>query len=77
MNDAKATPTARAMAADRILDRAYGRPPQFTTGNAEQFRRACDLSDDELAAIIAGAQSPSAPVEAEAEQTPTDPQKVH
>jgi hypothetical protein len=42
MNDEKATPTARATAADHILDRAYGRPPQFTTGNAEQFRHACD-----------------------------------
>src|SRR5262245_3077986 len=56
MNDPKATATARAMAADRILDRAYGKPPQLNTTDAGQFRRACDLSDDELAAILAGAQ---------------------
>src|SRR5262245_16024710 len=54
MNDPKATATARAMAADRILDRAYGKPPQFHTNDAGQFRRACDLTDDELAAIIIG-----------------------
>src|SRR5215470_11825191 len=54
MNDPKATATARAMAADRILDRAYGKPPQLNTADAQQFRRACDLTDDELAAIIAG-----------------------
>jgi hypothetical protein len=29
MNDPKASASARAMAADRILDRGYGRPPQL------------------------------------------------
>jgi len=40
------------MAADHILDRSYGKPPQFSTTDAGQFRRACDLTDDELVAII-------------------------
>jgi hypothetical protein len=31
MNNPKATASARAMAADRILDRAYGKPPQLNT----------------------------------------------
>jgi hypothetical protein len=31
MNDPKATATARAMAADRVLDRAYGKASQATT----------------------------------------------
>jgi hypothetical protein len=78
MNNSKATASARAMAADRILDRAYGKPPQLTTADAGQFRRACDLSDDELAAIIAAGQpASSAPVEPEAEQPPLDPKQVN
>src|SRR5262249_18401419 len=72
MNDPKATATARAMAADRILDRAYGKPPQLNTADAQQFRRACDLSDDELAAIIAGGDA-AAPTG----QLPVDPKKVN
>ena len=38
MNNPKAT--RRAMAADRILDRGYGKPPQLNTTDAGQFRRA-------------------------------------
>src|SRR5262245_22756992 len=76
MNDEKASASARAMAADRILARAYGKPPQFSTSDATQFRRACDLTDDELAAIIAGEQ-PALSVGPEVEQTPTDPKKVN
>jgi hypothetical protein len=78
MNNSKATASARAMAADRILDRAYGKPPQLTTTDAGQFRRACDMTDDELAAIIAGGQpSPPAPAEPEAEQPPPDLKKMN
>jgi HEAT repeat protein len=78
MNDEKVPASTRALAADRILDRAYGRPPQFTTSNAEQFRRACDMSDDELAAIIAGVQpARSVPAEPEGEQPPRDPIKMN
>jgi hypothetical protein len=78
MNDPKATASARAMAADRILDRAYGRPPQLNTTDAGQFRRACDMTDDELAAIIARAQpAPTVTVEPEAEPLPPDPKKVN
>jgi hypothetical protein len=78
MDDPKATATARAMAADRILDRAYGRPPQLSTSDAGQFRRAVDLSDDELARIIAGAQPvPSLPTEPEAELLPSDAKKMN
>jgi hypothetical protein len=69
MNNPKATASARAMAADRILDRAYGRPPQFHTSDAEQFRRACDMTDDELARIASGSEP--------AEQPPLDPKKVN
>jgi hypothetical protein len=51
MDDAKASASARAMAAERILDRAYGKPAQFTTGQAAEFKKAVDMSDDELAAV--------------------------
>jgi hypothetical protein len=51
MNDEKATASARAMAADRILDRAYGKPPGFSTSDVGEFRKATELSDDELVRI--------------------------
>jgi len=50
MNDPKATATARAMAADRILDRAYGRAPQaigLSVGGVGA-RPIADYSDEEL-----------------------------
>jgi hypothetical protein len=49
----KDTPGARVSAAIALLDRAYGKPPQFNTGDATSFRKAVDMSDDELAAIAA------------------------
>ena len=39
-----------------ILDRGYGRPATFSTTDTTQFKRAVDLSDDELAAIVAKAR---------------------
>jgi len=56
MRDPKAPHGARAVAADRILDRAWGRAPQFV-GVVTDMRRATDLSDDELAAIATGGQA--------------------
>src|SRR5215470_3146795 len=59
MRDPKSTSTARAIAADRILDRAYGKPPAavgvIVSGPA---RKAEDYTDDELAAIVARAAEP-------------------
>ena len=71
MRDPKAPPGARALACDRILDRGYGKPPQLNTTDAGQFKRAVDMSDDELARIASGGQA-AAP----AEQA-LDPKKVH
>jgi hypothetical protein len=49
----KGTPGARVSAASALLDRAYGRPAQFSTGDAAAFRQAVEMTDDELAAIAA------------------------
>jgi hypothetical protein len=35
----------------RWIDRAWGRPPQFISGDERRFRRANEMSDDELARI--------------------------
>lgn len=40
-----------------IWNRLDGKAPQFSTDNADHFRRAVDMTDDELAAIAAGALS--------------------
>ena len=50
------TPGARVSAAIALLDRGYGKPPQFNTGDAQAFRQAVDMTDDELAAIAARAK---------------------
>ena len=50
--DKKAPVAARVSAAGMLLDRAYGKPAQFNTNSAENFKKAIDLSDDELAAIV-------------------------
>jgi hypothetical protein len=49
MNNPKATASARAFAAERILDRGYGKPPQTNTVVATALRAAAEMTDDELA----------------------------
>jgi hypothetical protein len=46
---------ARVAAANAILDRGYGKPPQFLTGDPDRFRTAADITDDDLVAIIIAA----------------------
>jgi hypothetical protein len=69
MRDAKASGAARALAANSLLDRAYGKPPQLNTASAPEFRRAVDMTDEELERIIAGAQ-PAQPQPIAGEEEP-------
>jgi hypothetical protein len=39
-----------------LLDRAYGKPAQFNTGDAQSFKKAIEMTDDELAAIVGRAK---------------------
>ena len=50
------TPGARVSAAIALLDRAYGKAPTFSTSDTQVFKRAIDMTDDELAAIVAKAK---------------------
>jgi hypothetical protein len=52
MNDERAPLPSVVAACKEIIDRAYGKAAQFNTGNTQVFRRAMDMSDDELARII-------------------------
>jgi hypothetical protein len=48
--------SARVAAANALLDRGYGRAPQFSTDDADQFNRALNfdqMTDDELDNLIA------------------------
>jgi hypothetical protein len=56
MLNKKAPPNARVAAANTLLDRAYGKAPTFSTTDPTTFKRAVDMSDDELAAIVAKAR---------------------
>jgi hypothetical protein len=51
-NSVKSPAAARVAAANAILDRAYGKPAQFFTGDADQFRSVVEMNDDELLEII-------------------------
>ena len=46
----------RVSASQAILDRAYGKAPTFSTQDTTQLKRAIDMTDDELAAIVAKAR---------------------
>ena len=52
----KDTVAARVSASQAILDRGYGRPASFSTCDNQTFKRAIDMTDDELAAIASGAK---------------------
>ena len=39
-----------------LLDRAYGKPAQFNTGDAQSFKKAIEMTDDELAVIVGRAK---------------------
>jgi hypothetical protein len=56
MLNEKAPPNARVAAANTLLDRAYGKAPTFSTSDNQAFKRAIDMTDDELAAIVAKAR---------------------
>ena len=51
-----APPNARVASANTLLDRAYGKAPTFSTTDPTTFKRAIDMTDDELVAIIARAK---------------------
>jgi len=54
---------ARVAASNAILDRGYGRPPQFSTSDHAAFKRATELTDDELADIASRGSEGIAPPE--------------
>ena len=53
----KAPPNARIAAANTPLDRAYGKAPTFSTSDTQAFKRAVDMTDDELATIVSRAKA--------------------
>src|SRR5262245_27627505 len=55
MNDAKVSASTRVTAAAQLLDRGFGKAPSFSTGDVGEFRRATELSDDELLKIAIAA----------------------
>ena len=54
MTQPDAPPSARVAAVAQLLDRGWGKAPQLSTNSSEEFKRALEMSDDELAAIAAG-----------------------
>jgi hypothetical protein len=52
MKNPKSSPAVQLAAAVHIVDRACGKPASFSTGSPDAFRKAIDMTDDELAAIV-------------------------
>ena len=52
LNDDSVAASAQVASANALLDRGYGKPPQFSTSDADQFRKAVEMTDDELASAI-------------------------
>ena len=48
--------SASATPQSHLQKRGYGRPATFSTTDTTQFKRAIDMTDDELAAIVAKAR---------------------
>jgi hypothetical protein len=56
MLNEKPPSNARVAAANTLLDRAYGKAPTFSISDTQIFKRAIDMTDDELAAIVGRAK---------------------
>jgi len=54
MSEPDAPPAARVSAASVLLDRGWGKAPQFSTDDVHKLNAALGMSDDELAYIAAG-----------------------
>jgi Family of unknown function (DUF5681) len=65
MSSKKSTMTAKAIAADRILDRAYGKAPQAVAVLSAPGRPIEHLSDEELMVIITGSRDEPLMIEGE------------
>jgi len=55
--DERAPHAARVSASQAILDRAYGKAPTLNTSDPTVMKRAIDITDDELVAIITKAKA--------------------
>jgi hypothetical protein len=53
--DENAPKAARVAAGQAVIDRAWGKAPTFSTSDPTTFKRAVDMTDDELAAIASRA----------------------
>ncbi len=77
-DDRRAPAQARVAACLALLDRAWGKPPQSISAEitATQFRKAIEMTDDELANIA----TPDTATEGSSEgidSTPDDPTQLH
>ena len=48
MNAPLFPPAARVAAAKELLDRGWGKSPQFSTADTDEFTRAIDMTDEQL-----------------------------
>ena len=71
--------SAKIAAAKELLDRGWGKPPQFSWSNQGEFTRAIDMTDDELIAIATGGfeQPEAGASSAPSLRAEEDPDNVH
>ena len=70
LNDDSVAASAQVASANALLDRGYGKPPQFSTSDADQFRKAVEMTDDELASAISAIGTRIRAAKGTTEETP-------
>ena len=78
MNDKQAKPSVRVMAADKILDRAMGKPKQFLQVEGSMIRKIYESLDNSKPVIDAEPVSRAESIETEAKpvENPNSTEKV-
>lgn len=59
MIDPEQPAAARVQAADKLLDRGYGRAPQHVTADIVQTVQIDELTEEQLASVIATGEAPA------------------
>jgi len=77
MREPDAPAAARVSAAQVLLDRGWGKAPQFNTTDLDDFRKALDLSDDELVCRIEFLRAGGTAVADGVAAPPHDPSQLH
>jgi hypothetical protein len=76
MKDAEAPHAARVTAAQALLDRGWGKAPQFNTNSADEFNKVMDMTDEQILAELTQLRATGGTSD-ELAEAPHDPSQLH